>query len=135
MSTLTDRPLLVFGISLVALWLCAQLGAALRRRQEAQGGRAPETFTVILTATLTLLGLIIGFTFSMAVSRYDLRKSREAEEANAIGTEYVRVGMLRAAGGAALRPRLNRYIDLRVRFYNTRDDRDLAEINAETLQL
>jgi len=94
MSSLTDRPLLVFGVSLIALWLCAQLGAAVRRKQEAHGERAPETFTVVLTASLTLLGLIIGFTFSMAVSRYDMRKSYEAEEANAIGTEYVRAGLL-----------------------------------------
>jgi hypothetical protein len=40
----------------------------------------------VLTATLTLLALIVGFTFSMAVSRYDLRKNYEEAEANAIGT-------------------------------------------------
>ena len=39
-------------------------------------------------ATLTLLGLIIGFSFSMAIGRYDLRRTYEEAEANAIGTEY-----------------------------------------------
>ena len=101
MSTLTDYPWLVFVLSLVMLWLCAQLGAALRRRQEARGQHAPDTYTIVLTASLTLLGLIIGFTFSMAVSRYDMRKNYEAEEANAIGTEYLRVGLL-SPGDAAM---------------------------------
>ena len=41
-------------------------------------------------ATLTLLGLIIGFSFSMATSRYDQRRNYEEAEANAIGTGYVR---------------------------------------------
>src|SRR5215469_11641718 len=94
MLTLTDYPALVFVLSLAALWLCAQLGVALRRRQEAHGERAPDAFTIILTASLTLLGLIVGFTFSMAVNRYDIRKDYEEREANAIGTMYVRAGFL-----------------------------------------
>jgi hypothetical protein len=62
------------------------------RSQEAgkPGRRAREDFGVILAATLTLLGLIIGFSFSMAVGRYDQRKNYQEEEANAIGTELVR---------------------------------------------
>ena len=50
----------------------------------------------MINASLTLLALIIGFSFSMAVSRYDQRKNYEEEEANAIGTEYVRVDLLPA---------------------------------------
>jgi hypothetical protein len=56
-----------------------------------------EDFGVLLTATLTLLGLIIGFTFSMAISRYDQRKNYEEEEANAIGTEYLRANATQTA--------------------------------------
>ena len=80
MQRLADYPLLVFVLSFTSLWLCAQLGAAVRHKQEAHGGHAPQTFTIVLTASLTLLGLIVGFTFSMAVSRYDQRKNYEAEE-------------------------------------------------------
>jgi hypothetical protein len=43
---------------------------------------------VVPAATLTLLGLIIGFSFSMAINRYDQRKNYEEAEVNAIGTEY-----------------------------------------------
>jgi hypothetical protein len=49
---------------------------------------------------LTLLGLIIGFSFSMAVNRYDQRKPYEQAEANAIGTEYVRADLLPVADAA-----------------------------------
>ena len=135
MSSLTDRPLLVFGVSLIALWLCAQLGAAVRRRQEAHGERAPETFTVVLTASLTLLGLIIGFTFSMAVSRYDMRKSYEAEEANAIGTEYVRAGLLPASDATMTRLLLRSYLDQRILLYQSRDEDRRQQIRQRITQL
>jgi hypothetical protein len=49
-----------------------------------------------LPAVVTLLGLIIGFSFSMAVSRYDQRKNLEEAEANAIGTEYQHASLLPA---------------------------------------
>ncbi|MGN6451684.1 MAG: hypothetical protein ACTHL7_01220 [Steroidobacteraceae bacterium] len=98
MSTLTDYPLLLFVVSLAVFWGCAQLGAALRRKQEAHGEQAPEIFTIVLTASLTLLGLIIGFSFSMAVSRYDQRKNYEENEANAIGTGYVRTAAIAQPG-------------------------------------
>src|SRR6516225_354320 len=135
MSSLTDRPLLVFGVSLIALWLCAQLGAAVRRKQEAHGERAPETFTVVLTASLTLLGLIIGFTFSMAVSRYDMRKSYEAEEANAIGTEYVRAGLLPASDATMTRLLLRSYLDQRILLYQSGDEDRRQQIRQRITQL
>jgi len=135
MPRLTDYPLLVFVLSLIGLWLCAQLGAAVRRRQEAHGGHAPETFTIILTASLTLLGLIVGFTFSMAVSRYDQRKIYEAEEANAIGTEYLRVGLLPASDAAMTRTLLRSYLDQRILLYRTREEDRRVEIRQQITQL
>ena len=50
----------------------------------------------------------------MAISRYDLRKNYEEAEANAIGTEYVRAGLLPAADAAVVRALLRKYLDLRV---------------------
>jgi hypothetical protein len=128
------HPVFLFLFTVVVLCLAAQAGFWLRKRRTLNEDERQD-LGVEQAATLTLLGLIIGFAFSMAVSRYDLRKSREAEEANAIGTEYVRVGMLPAADAAALRPRLKRYTDLRIRFYQTRDDDELQKINSDTAQL
>src|SRR5215831_1389832 len=135
MQRVADYPLLVFVLSFMALWLCAQLGAAVRRKQEAHGGHAPETFTIVLTASLTLLGLIVGFTFSMAVSRYDQRKNYEAEEANAIGTEYVRAGLLPAADAAMTRTLLRSYLDQRILLYHSPDEDRRTEIRQRITQL
>ena len=94
-----------------------------------------EDFGVILAAALTLLGLIIGFTFSMAITRYDLRKNYEEAEANAIGTEYVRADLLPAANAVKVRSMLKSYLDQRVLFYETRDSEELWRVNATTEQL
>ena len=71
----------------------------------------------------------------MAIARYDLRKTYEEAEANAIGTEYVRAGLLPAADAAQVRAQLKKYTDLRISFYQTRDDQELQQINAETGRL
>jgi hypothetical protein len=94
-----------------------------------------EDFGVILAAALTLLGLIIGFTFSMAITRYDLRKNYEEAEANAIGTEYVRADLLPAANAEKARGLLKSYLDQRVLFYETRDSEELRQVNTATAQL
>ena len=129
-----NYPALVFALSLVMLWLSAQTGAYFHRRRR-QPEAEHEDLGVLLAATLTLLGLIIGFSFSMAVTRYDQRKNYEAEEANAIGTEYVRAGLLPAADAAKVRELLRSYLNQRVLFYTTRDTRQLEQINASTAQL
>ena len=94
-----------------------------------------EDFGFILAATLTLLGLIIGFSFSMATCRYDQRKNYEEAEANAIGTEYVRADSLPAADAASVRDLLRKYLHERVLFYETHDEHELQQINARTAPL
>src|SRR5690242_21795512 len=74
-------PLPTFAVFFIALWVSAHIGAYFRRKRQSLKEGEREYVGVILTATLTLLGLIIGFSFSMAVARYDHRKIYEAEEA------------------------------------------------------
>ena len=131
---LLDYPRIFFLVSLLVLWLSAQIGTTLRRRRPLQDEER-EDFNVVEAATLTLLGLIIGFSFSMAITRYDQRKNLEEDEANAIGTEYVRAGLLPAADAAGVRAQLKKYLELRLRFYRTRDKRELEQIDADTAQL
>src|ERR1700679_3560888 len=135
MFRLTDYPIIVLIISFVLLWLTGAIGASFRRRK-----KLPEDVTVadpglVLGATLTLLGLIIGFTFSMAISRYEQRKNYEEAEANAIGTEYVRADLLPAADAQRMRALLAKYIDQRIMFYETGDERRLSRVNSDTAQL
>ena len=129
-----NYPVLFSLLTLLVLWLAAQIGAA-RRRRRALKEDEREDFGTVQAATLTLLGLIIGFSFSMAVSRYDLRKNYEEAEANAIGTEYVRAGLLPASDAASVRPLLKKYLDLRISFYQTRIGPELERIDADTAQL
>jgi hypothetical protein len=129
-----DYPRIFFLVSFFLLWISAQAGASWRRRRGLKEEERDD-FGVVQAATLTLLGLIIGFSFSMATSRYDLRKTYEEAEANAIGTEYVRAGLVPAANGAEVRVLLKKYLDLRILFYRARDGRELQRINDDTTQL
>src|SRR5258708_13758535 len=132
---LMNFPLIVFVLCFVVLVLGALFGDTIRTKVHALKGGEQDDFDVVLSATLTLLGLLIGFSFSMAISRYDQRKNYEEAEANAIGTEYVRADFLPADDAAKVRDLLLRYLDERVLFYTTRDDSHLTQIDAETTQL
>jgi hypothetical protein len=129
-----NRPLYFFFFSIVVLWLAAQLGFYIRQRRPMKD-ELREDFGLIETATLTLLGLIIGFSFSMAISRYDQRKNYEEAEANAIGTEFVRADLLPASEAATVRAQLRKYTELRIRFYRTRNHEELMQIDADTGKL
>src|SRR5271169_1015702 len=100
MSYVMHAPLLVLAITFVGLWLSELIGGSVFKSQKDLDAGSREDFGIIVTATLTLLGLLIGFSFSMAISRYDQRKNYEEGEANAIGTEYLRADLL-PAGDAA----------------------------------
>lgn len=130
-----NYPLLLLVLSLVVQFLAAWIGDCLRNRLRSLQEEDREDFSIVLGATLTLLGLLIGFSFSMAVSRYDQRKNYEEAEANAIGTEYVRADLLAAGDRQRVRELLKKYIDQRVLFYTTRNQQKLAKINADTAEL
>lgn len=134
MNDLIKSPFLVFFVSLVVLGLSVSTGALLRKRRLLEEDLRKD-LDIILAATLTLLGLIIGFSFSMAISRYDQRKNCEEAEANAIGTEYVRSDLLPGPDAAKVRALLRDYLAHRVLFYQSRDQHDLQEINDYTAQL
>src|ERR1700748_3638832 len=110
MNNLLNFPFLVFVLSLVMLWFFANLGAFIGQRVRPLKEEERNDFGVVQSAILTLLGLLIAFTFSMSVSRYDQRKNFEEAEANAIGTEYVRTNLLPAADAATVRDLLRNYL-------------------------
>jgi hypothetical protein len=127
-------PYLVLTLSFVVLWLSERIGVALRKRQPPDEDMSHD-LDVLVAATLTLLGLIIGFSFSMATDRYDQRKNCEEAEANAIGTEYVRADLLSTTDAARVRAMLVNYLDERILFYKTQDGNQLRQINDATAQL
>jgi hypothetical protein len=126
---------LVLTLSLVVLWISVQIGVFFRKRRRSLAENESGDFNTIMTAILTLLGLIIGFSFSMAIYRYDQRKVLEEAEANAISTEYVRADFLPAPYAAKVRTLLRDYLDQRLLYYTTRDERQLVQIESATAQL
>ena len=94
-----------------------------------------EDLGIIQTATLTLLALIIGFTFSMAIDRHDQREIFEEGEANAIGTEFLRADLLPPKVSAATKNLLLQYVDQRILFYSKQSPEKIQEIRNKTEQL
>lgn len=133
--TLLDYPLALSGMYLVVLWLSAQTGAWIRRRRTDPTETERQDLGVVLGATLTLLALVIGFSFSMATGRYDQRKDYEEAEANAIGTEYVRADLLSAGAAIPVRSLLKDYLRQRILFYTVRDSEQIKVINEATSRL
>lgn len=134
--SITKNPLLLFPLTFLCLSLSAWLGALYRKRwRRLPGGESEGHYGLVVGATLTLLGLIIGFTFSMALNRYDMRKNYEEAEANAIGTEFLRADLLPPAAAAKVRALLLSYLDQRILFYTTRDPEQLRQVDDQTDKL
>jgi hypothetical protein len=132
---LLNYPLLVLVLTFFALWIAALAGAWLNRRRKNLPDELRPDFGTVLAASLTMLGLIIGFSFSMATGRYDLRKTYEEAEANAIGTEYVRADLLAPAQASQVRGLLKQYTDLRIQWYREQSWGNLTPINQHTSEI
>ena len=124
------------GLALVVFFgilLFLALGRWLGKRAISQHGAVPSGGIGSLEAAVfALLGLMIAFTFSGGLSRFDSRRSVVVEEANAIGTAYQRVDLVPASAQPKLREALRAYTDSRIATY--RKLPDVAAANAELVR-
>jgi hypothetical protein len=134
MFGLPMRPLYVVVVALVLQSIAVFMGDGLRRRRREVEETERKDLATILPAALTLLTLLIGFSFSMAAGRYDQRKVLEEEEANAIGTEYARADLV-PAQAAHIHALLSQYVDQRVLFYQVTDPAQHQAVAAATAAL
>jgi len=87
-------------------------------------------------AVFALLGLLIAFTFSGAASRFDARRALIVEEANNIGTAYLRLDLLPASAQPALRDSFRRYVESRLEVYRKLPDLEAVKVElARSTQL
>ena len=117
---------LLAGGIFAAMLGCLEIGrryGAHRRAQDPEGAGAG----VVDGAVFALLGLLVAFTFSGAASRFDERRKLIIEEANAIGTAYLRLDLLPAAAQGELRGRFRDYVDARLAVYRALPDLDKAK--------
>jgi hypothetical protein len=112
----------------ILLFLLALLVAgevAMRRGRRLRGtldDPQRSQFTTVEAGMLSLLGLLLGFTFSMTVTRYDARRLLLVDDANAIGTAYLRAGALPDPAKAEVRRLLRAYVEVRIQLYDAGDD-------------
>ena len=132
MTPLADQPFTMLVVSFLVLCACAWFGAVVLSRYVSEVKQSREDLRTVLAACLTLLGLIVGFSFSMAVSRYDLRKSYEAAEATAIATEYTRADLLPTADAQRVRQLLSSYLAQRLLFFISKDPRVVNESTGQS---
>jgi hypothetical protein len=115
--------------ALVILLAMAEIGfrVGLRLHRAKDDARRSQ-ISGVQGAVLGLLGLLLGFTFAMGVSRYDARRAVVLKEANAVGTAWLRAGLLPEAHRARVRDLLRRYLDVRLQYTPlSRDTAKLAE--------
>ncbi|WHO40347.1 DUF4239 domain-containing protein [Sphingobium sp. AP49] len=99
-NALDQLPILLIGLLLFCSMVAATLiGYFLRKRTHPQDGTAGKSDdggsdAYIISAVLGLLALLLGFTFSLAVNRYEARRALVLQESNAIGTSYLRAQAL-----------------------------------------
>ncbi|MGA2249932.1 hypothetical protein [Terracidiphilus sp.] len=135
MGKLADYEYLTFAVTLAVLWLAVEAGAWIARRAGPKRKFERGYLGQATGASITILALIVGFSFSAAMDRYNQRKSYEQQEASAISSEYSLARLLPAADAAQMRALLVRYIELRIAFFETADRMERASIRAERLKL
>jgi hypothetical protein len=107
------------------LWLGRYIRKRVQERPKAPIGE-------IVAAMLGLLAFMLGFTFSLAATRFDGRRALVLEEANAIGTTYLRAGLLAEPHRSELRRLLREYVKTRI-VSGTRERIWQAKVQSEEL--
>jgi hypothetical protein len=124
-----ESALLLAGGLFLAMLAMQEIGRWLGVRARKRGGDAAVAGSgVVEGAVFALLGLLIAFTFSGAASRFDERRKLIVEEANAIGTAYLRLDLLPQAAQADLRASFRRYLDTRLAIYRALPDLAKAKV-------
>ncbi len=134
MDTLYATPVWQIGLVLFGLLITTiECGHAFGRRAAQGSKHGPSgTYLSVMGAVLGLLSLLLGFSYSMAASRYDHHKSLLIHEVNAIGTSYLRSNILDDAAGPQMRKLLRALVDVRLAQHDERIDPAQEERDATT---
>jgi hypothetical protein len=109
-----------------------EVGRRFARAQAARDpNRVPPSVGAVESAILTLLGLLLAFTFNGAAQRFEYRRTLITQEVNAIGTAYRRLDLLAAQPRAALQDKLRRYVSERLATYAALPDIERVHVLLE----
>lgn len=104
---------LVLVGTVVAFLIVAEVGFRVGRRRPASA-EASSPSAVVLGGLLALLGLLLAFNFSIVETRYATKRALVLEEANAVGTTYLRARMLPEPNRRAIQRLLREYVAVRL---------------------
>jgi len=116
-----------FGVTLLSIEIGYRIG---RSRHAAIPETARTVYTAVESSVFGLMGLLVAFTFYGAASRFDIRRNLMVEEANVIGTAYLRLDLLPAEAQPRLRTDFRKYVRSRIATYQK-----LPEIEEARLEL
>ncbi len=121
-----------FGL-FVGMVACMELGRRIGLLQQ-PGDRedVQKGLGAVEGAVFALLGLLIAFTFSGAASRFEARRLLIGQEANAIGTAYLRIDTLPTNAQQELRDLFRRYLDVRISRHTNPDLQSRSAILAKS---
>jgi len=138
MSSFENHPWMWLPITCLAAFTLIECGARLRKRlQISFEEERQDQVSRISNDLMILLSLLLGFTLAMAVPRYDHRRELVVEEANAIGTTWLRAGTLPQPAQSRVRDLLRQYVDARLQFADAGFDSariSAAEARSKSLQ-
>src|SRR5262245_19216607 len=111
-----------------------ELGSRIRRRQQIRhGAKEVPGLGAVEGAVFGLMGLLLAFTFSGAAARFDLRRMQIVDEANNIGTAYLRLDLLAPEARGVVKEKFRQYVDARIELYRAIPDE--ARVNAALARL
>ncbi len=133
MSELFTWPLAITALVVLALLSVAnELGFRVGRANKSD---VPEPERAVANAikgsVIGLVAFLLGFAFSISFNRHDQRPQVVIDESNAVGTLYLRAGLLADPERTALRVALTRYLDARLAYFN---DNPAGESSPATLR-
>lgn len=114
-----------------ALIVCLEAGRRSGRKAFGSDRAHPSGLGTVEAVTFGLLGLLLAFTFSGAAARLDTRRGQIVDEANAIGTAWLRLDVLPASAQPKLRQAFRKYTDSRIAVYRTFSKSGLDAARAE----
>jgi hypothetical protein len=111
------REIIIQLTFLALMLLSTEVGFRFGLRSEGKvSDKTKSQVSTVEAAMLGILGLLLGFTMSMAVSRFDARKQVVLDEANAIGTACLRTQLLPDSEGKPILSLLQNYVDVRLQY-------------------
>jgi len=142
LTVFNQVPMAIFAYSIpailvlaVGMYLLLGLGERIGRKHLERGAsNLKDTFGVVDGPIFALFGLLVAFTFSSALTRFEARRALIVQEANAIGTAYLRLDLLPPSDRDLLQGYFKKYVESRIRIYELIPNMDLVLQESERSQ-